>query len=204
MDDLRSEMIRTVSAAATMAKDQVDRLDKISLPLVYLNEYAQRSDPTAAAWQFLDQIGSDYRRVSPALDLREVEQWRESYEGAVVLRDAHVPSQPVGVLAVGELLDSHQPVQTLASWIAAGDVPAANMVDYTSPFGLVLGPIVQFALSPSPYYEPRPLWAPDLDSRAGHDWMNAFIAAGARWLHDAERAAVPGRQDAAAARARAR
>jgi hypothetical protein len=204
MDDLRSEMIRTVSAAASMAEHQVDRLDKITLPLVTLNEYAQRSDATAAAWQFLDQIGSDYRRVSPARDLREVEEWRKSYEGAVALRDADVPNLSVGVLAVGELLDTHQPVQTLTSWIADGNVLAASMDDYTSAFGLVLGPIVQFALSPGFYYEARPLWATDLDSRAGYDWMNTFIAAGAQWLRNAERAAALGGQDAAAARARAR
>jgi len=194
-------MIRTVSAAAAIANTQLDRLDKLSLPLVRLNEYAQRSDPTTAAWGFLDQIRSDYRRVSPHLDLRQVEQWRTSYEGAAVLNDAQVENQSVGVLAVGELLDSHQPIWTLAPWIAAGDVPAADMADFTSPFGLVLGPIVQFALSPR--HESRPLWAPDLDSEAGHQWVDTFIQAGAQILNTPWRTGVASQQATAATRARA-
>jgi hypothetical protein len=181
-DDLPSELVRTVSAASTIAKDQVDRLNKLSLPLLRLNAFEERSSPIAAAGRFLDQIRSDYRRVSPRIDLSTLEQFRHTDGGQETLHEAHVDNQSVGVLAVGELLDSLQPVEILRQWTDFGQTAAAEVTDYTSIFGNVLGPIVEFALT---FRSPSPAWAADLESAAGHKWVETFIRAGADGLRDA-------------------
>lgn len=179
-DDLRSELIRTVSAASAIAKDQDDRVDKLSLPLVSLNVFETKSNPVAVARRFLDQIRSDYRRVSPRFDLEQIEKLRCSSEGEEVLKKAHVDNQSLGVLAVGELLDSPLPVETLEQWIGFNEAPTDSWTEFASVFGAVLGPIVHLALASR--YEPRPPDSPDFGSYTEDDWASQFIAAGAEGL----------------------
>jgi hypothetical protein len=58
---------------------------------------------------FLAQVASDYRRVaSLELDLREVEQRRNSDQGAAALERAGVVSRPVAPLAVAQYLASFE------------------------------------------------------------------------------------------------
>ena len=148
--DLRSELVRTVSAASAIAKDQVDRVDKLSLPLVSLNVYETKSNPVAVARQFLDQIRSDYRRVSPRLELERMEKLRCSSEGEEVLKEAHVDNQSLGVLAVGELLDSPLPVETLEQWIGFNEPRGIGIHGPSSPLcsGQCLGRSCTWPLHP--------------------------------------------------------
>jgi hypothetical protein len=188
--DLKSELVRTVSAAFTMVKDQVDRLNKLSLPLVSLNAFEARSSPIVAAWRFLDQVSSDYRRFSPRFDLGQLEEFRYSNDGEAALDAAHIDNQSLGVLGVGEFLDSPQSVETLWRWTTVGPPDRDKSAAFTSAFGSVLGPIVQFALTS--YAEPSPAWAPDFESPVGYEWGNQFIAAGALKLRNARPHPVSG------------
>jgi hypothetical protein len=188
--NLQSELVRTVSASSKLVGDQVDRLNKLSLPLVSLNAFETRSSPIAAAWRFLDQICSDYRRISPRFDLRQLEEFRYSNEGKLALRVAHVDNQSLGVLGVGEYLDSPNSVETLWRWTTDGQPDVEKLAMFTWAFGIVLGPIVQFALTSHP--APWPTWTPDFQSPAGYEWGNQFIAAGALRLRNARPRAVSG------------
>lgn len=189
----KSEMVRIVAGAGTMAKNQVDRLDRFSLPLSRLNEYAERASAALTAWRFLDQVRSDYRRVSPRLDLAEVEMWRESDEGVRALLAANVENRSVGVLAVGELLDTNSSIRTLKPWMSTQSDDEASSGPFISSFGDVLGPIVQVARFPNSRTDVP--WA----EHVGYEWASEFLAAGAHRLSaDTRPTAVRLRERAAA------
>ncbi|GAB5901828.1 hypothetical protein [Mycolicibacterium mageritense] len=198
-DDATPEMIRIIAAAAASTNDQVRRLDALTLPLGQINTYAGRSDAEITAERFLDQVRSDYRRVSPDLPLREAEQWRHSPEGIAALNEAHVSNESVGVLAVGELLDLNLSIRRLYGWMHRDNL---DMKAFTSTFGEVLGPVVRATLLPPPTR--LPVWGPDLESEAGQLWTQAFVLAGARRLRIAVRPSRKRRPKAATERTRVR
>jgi hypothetical protein len=110
-------------------------------------------------------------------------------------------NQSVGVLAVGS-----------SSSNSGGPIYALGAVDqYTRrpwrPEGSTLSRLSatssdrSFAWSSR--YHTRPIWGPDCERRLEPEWANEFLEAGARWLR-ARPNAVPGKPQAAAARARVR
>jgi hypothetical protein len=191
-----SEMVRVVSAASQAWGDQLERVDRFSLPPLQSDPpNEERASATTTSRFFLDQLASDYRQVaSPELDLREVEAERNSKNGARALRRAHVLNRPVAPLAVGQYLAFYERaadrnlVSVLEPWIFSPWIFSEESADLESPyaaaFGIVLGPLVQEALDKS--QDQTSMALPGWAGHVGHLWCEEFLAAGAEILRHPE------------------
>jgi hypothetical protein len=182
-DPQESELVRVVWAASQAWDGQLDRVDRFSLPLLSSSPpTGNRASATTTSRLFLDQLASDYRRVGPPeLDLRELEDKRNSDRGVAVLERAGVVSRPVAPLAVGQYLAFHERAPhrqlraVLLPWLFSE--PALDSESrYAASFGDVLGPLVRVALDRT--QTEFPSWS----DHVGAIWCEEFLAAGAQIL----------------------
>ncbi len=185
-DPQESEMLRIVWAASQVWDNQLDRVDRFSLPLLpsVHPPTANRASAATTSRLFLDQLASDYRRVGPPeLDLREIESKRNSHSGAAILKRAGVVSRPVAPLAVGQYLAFYErPLQrnlesVFSPWLSSQQALDGELL-YAATFGDVLGPLVQVVLD---FY---PAELPSWSDYVGDIWCEQFLASGARILRD--------------------
>lgn len=186
-----SEMVRVASAAYLAWNEQLQRIDRFSLPLQAAEHPTnERARATTTARLFLEQLVSDFRRVaSPDLDLQSLEARRKSIEGTAILEAAGVhESRSLAPLAVGQHLASDQssarPSLTTAMtpWLVdEGDADLASRS--LAAFGSVLGPVVQLGLQKSPHITP-PKLLPGWSGYVGDVWCEEFLVEGAAILRD--------------------
>lgn len=162
-------------------RNQIERLDRFSLPLVPSGPSAERANATRTAQRFLSQLRSDYRRMAVRdIDLVAVEEQRKWYPNiwTDALAKFDVENCPVAILAVGQYLATDRSANlatALKPWIPLEDDPAS----FISSFGPVVGPVVKLALSEKP--EPAlelPSWA----EHVGVAWCEEFLNAAAQEL----------------------
>lgn len=179
-----------VSMAAANMDNQVDRLDRFSLPLLPVDRPDMRANAARTAQLFLSQLRSDYRRVAvPGVELTDVEERRQQADWAARLEEAGIKNCSVAILAVGQYLDSDRTAYigtALKPWISPED-HSDEVARFENTFGPVVGPVVLLALSEA-HDEPQhlPSWAAD----TGDDWSVDFIKAGAEELRSDQRSAA--------------
>jgi hypothetical protein len=189
LNDLEFE--RVASAASLAWREQLERIDRFSLPLQAAGRSSgERARASTTARLFLEQLASDYRRVaSPELDLESLEARRKSAEGSAALKASGVDyRRSIAPLAVGRHLasdrgdESHPLEAAMTPWLVAdGDVDLES--SYVAAFGIVLGPVVRLALHETAdfsYSMPLPEWS----ERVGEVWCEEFLSEGAAILRD--------------------
>jgi len=174
-------MVPLMAIAGEDLRNQIERLDRFSLPLVPSNSSDERASATRTAQRFLSQLRSDYRRIAVRdIDLGEVERQRKWYwdRWTEALAKFGVENCSVAILAVGQYLakDGTADFATVFKpWIAPEDDP----ISFVSSFGPVVGPVVKLALSEKPDPAPDlPPWA----EQVGVEWCKEFLNAAAQEL----------------------
>ncbi|TMS45965.1 hypothetical protein [Mycobacterium sp. DBP42] len=173
-------MLPIASMVAAMYDEQLDRLNRFSLPLLPPHTSSRRASATRTAHYFLEQLRSDYRRVAtPSVDLEDYDKCRLSEDWQVALNKAGISNRSVAVFAVGQYLasDRTQPIATALKTWTDGTGPNTEAA-FARLFGDVVGPLVQLALTFDDHPEKLPSWA----NKVGSEWCSEFLVAGAKEL----------------------
>ncbi len=184
-DPSESEFVRVVSAASLAWGNQLERIDRFSLPLqTPVTGHGERASAATTSRLFLEQLISDYRRVaSPKIDLQAIERRRRSEHGAAILESAGVvPNRPVAPFAVAERLILHQKFThsgleiAMDYWVSAERNTGAGS-PYATAFGDVLGSLIEVALGETHTRSSTGL--PTWSDHVGEKWCEDFLQAGA-------------------------
>ena len=204
-------IVPIVSTAVADLKNQRERLDRFSLPLLRGYDTPERgyagpvggdagpevrTSPTRTARLFLNQLRSDFRLVAyPNINLPDIDgllhnrpDWAKALEENGILDENGIRDSSVAILAVGQYLASDPTEQLrleslLEHWTRAVESPN-EMEWFESTLGPVVGPIVQLSLGQTSNIPPPgrlPGWA----SEVGADWCRRFLNAGAQELQPA-------------------